>query len=324
MEEFKKPDPVTKTALSKMKKHHKKKVVDEESIMLEDIQSSFLSIGVREEEEYEIDEEWIYPKGEKRLTVEAIETDDTTDFGASNDRASTNEVTMVRFFNRYSIKHVSLWKHSTDNKGKSFDLYPLEWTGNCIHCGRPYNTEKEKKVPIFPPNDYDEKEKCWILEIIPQCYAVCSKGKIMESSCNYKERKLSLLARFLREFFIPELTTITYIPLSCIKELNPLGGYMTWEQYDKLSFTINGYIKTPPFMFVNTSIELIDMEEREKKRREHFEKVANTKATVDQQENYKSNMLRVIEERKTKVPSIQESKIGKQLGIVMKNQNTKK
>ncbi len=282
-----------------------------------------IDFGITQDVE-EPEDAWIYTDGEKHLPIESInETDECFDFGSSDDRADSNEVNMVRIYKRYNLDHLSLWRFTTENKGKPFDEYPLEWIGNCIHCGRPYNDPQTgyKWVPIFPPADqgYDEKNKCWILETIPQHLPICSKGRIIESSCNQKEKKLADLARFIREYFIPDLVRICYIPLSCLKDVNPIGGTMTWEEYEDKAFKVEGMIKKPPFRFVDTSIELINVEQRERERRNHFEQLATMKATDKQQEDYKSNMERVVRERKSKTTSIQDSIIGQKLGIVFKS-----
>lgn len=257
------------------------------------------------------EKDWIYTEGEKHLPIEEIKI---TDF-SSNDKTDTNELTMGSLYKKYNIEHISLWKFINDNKSETFDKYPLEWTGNCIHCGRPYNNEKtgEKKVPIFPPHEYNEKNKCWILEIIPQCLITCSKGRIIESSSNLKDKKLGLLSRFIREFFDPNLITINYIPLASVKELNPIGGIYTWEEYDKKSIKFNGMIKYPPFRFVNTSIELIDLKTKEQERKKEFTNII--KSTPEEQENYFNNIQRVVEQRKEKKIEIKNSNIGKQLGF---------
>lgn len=173
-------------------------------------------------------------------------------------------------------------------------------------------------VPIFPPCDYDEKTKCWILEQFAHCGKQCSKAGIIESNLNNKPKRLGLLSRFLREYFEPDLEHVTYVPRCAIKTIHP-GGWMTKEEYKQCSGRFDNIIGRPPFRFVDTSIELISVEQKEKNRIDHFDRLASAKATLEQQENFLKRVERVTKERKTKT-SIQNTMIGKQLGIITKNQ----
>jgi len=249
---------------------------------------------------------WINPEGNSKVKVEHV------DFGSGKD---TRERNMVELLKRHHIRHISLWRYTTDEKGKTMDEYPLKWDAPCFHCKDMF----PGCVPIFPPTEdgYDERLGCWILEPFAHCGGSCAKGRILESSDNGKERRLGLLGRFMREYF--GVDTIHYIPLSVLKDLNPLGGYMTREEYAKESQRMDGMLKKPPFRFVDTSVELIDSEQLDKERKKYFEKLATAKVSEEQQNNFRITMERIVKERLKTTNDYTNSKIGKQLNLFSKS-----
>jgi hypothetical protein len=69
--------------------------------------------------------------------------------------------------------------------------------------------------------------------------------------------------------------------------------------YVKACLQYHGMIKTPPSLFVDTSIQLVRIREREEYRRHQFEEITTMKATDEQQEKYISEMKRVVEKRQS-------------------------
>jgi hypothetical protein len=255
------------------------------------------------------DDDWIYPSEEKlKLPIENM------DMGRSDDRIEPSEIELIRLYQKYKLQSTSLYRFTVDQEDetKTFKEYPLKWDYPCMHCGKHFDG-----VPVFCPEKYDTREKCWILQIWAQCSPVCAYGSIITGQTT-KAEKLGDLHKFIREYFDPNIETIGYIPLSALKSRNPIGGYLTDEEWKKQSLSMTGMIKNPPFRFVDTSIQVLDRD-REKERR-NTDKHTNATVSPEMQKLYDSILQRVADQHKSRTGS-SGSTLADNLGFVMKNGN---
>jgi hypothetical protein len=87
------------------------------------------------------------------------------------------------------------------------------------------------------------------------------------------------------------------------------------EQYYNCCGSVSAFIKQPSCMFIDTWVEEQDSGAREEQRKKEFERLLNTKATAEQQAVFKNTMQRFVSEHLGTNQSIENSPIGKKLGI---------
>lgn len=269
--------------------------------------------------------EWIYAEDEKKLPIESI---DNIDFVQTRDKkidtTSTDDsnVTMIRVYRKNHIKHIPMFRFTNESEDSvhEYDEYPLTCDEACIKCGEKF----PGFVPVHPPIGFDKKRNAFIFKIFPTCGSMCGKNDIISEKRKNMAEQLGLFGRLMREYFgVHE--PITCIPLCARKKFSKMG-WMNEDEWAQASGRKTAVIKQPPSLFVETWMEEVDIEAREKERHKHIFSTHSNKATEEQQENYRLNIERVLKEFKSKKVSIQDSCIGKKLGIVVKkskNNNNK-
>lgn len=253
-------------------------------------------------------EEWVYTEGETKIPIESIDDDDDSDL-SSSDRVPAGEMQTIRVYRRYGIKHFSMWRKKGERRAKTVDEYPLKWNHPCSYCRNP---KIKDYIPIFTVDDYDNKMECFELGIFAFHSPVCAMNSIVEGNSREKDRKISLFYRFIREYFDPNILFIPHVPITLVKEINPFG-IITMDEYLNKAPMFNGMIRKPPFRFVETYVELISPEEKQRQREIRFDQMANSKATPEQQEQYRSNLERVAKERRENGDVFKNSHIIKKL-----------
>jgi hypothetical protein len=265
-----------------------------------------------EEMEIETSEhnEWIYEEGETKLAVENEDGLEEVRFIATADKTSTddNNMSMVRAYQNNHIKNIPMHRFVNSKEKCEFDTYPVTCDDPCCKC-----VDEITSVPIYPVIDYDYKLNCYILSIFPTCGGVCATAFHISEAGACKGKRLQLQARFNREYFglkgpIPFIS-------QCARKKRFKQGYLDEEQWAQVAGRVGAVVKNPPFYFFETWIEETDIEKKNGSRNKNV--IANhmIKATAEEQENYIINSERVIREFQSKRTSIENTKIGRRLGV---------
>lgn len=173
-----------------------------------------------------------------------------------------------------------------------FEEYPTTYEFRCNHC-----REFFKTTPFFEPKEFNSVKNYWLFFPFGYCSASCVKGKIIEGNCPDKAGRLGLLFNFVKQYINPTIERVNYIPLSLVKGYGPCGS-ISRKKYEKMKLSFDGFIIEPPCVFVDTSVELHDLEEKEKRKRKRLETVSLSKATEEEQLEYKRNIARVFKKKK--------------------------
>jgi hypothetical protein len=271
------------------------------------------------DEDLEIDtddhSEWIYQEGERKLAIENEDGLEEVKFIAKSDKKAVSDeesnMSMIRAYQNNHIKHIPMFRFIDSNEKQEFDEYPLICDEPCSICKDSFDT-----LPIYPVIDYDYKLNCFVTSPFPTCGALCTTISIVTEGGSQMGKRLQLQGRMNREYFgLPG--SVPFIPLNARKKFSKLG-HLDDEGWAKAAGRVSAVIKQPPFLVVETWLEESDIDRKSNSRNKQV--VANhmIKATAEQQENYLLNGERVKREFSSKRESIENTKIGKRLGVIVK------